>query len=415
MGFLYLFNYQVVITQMRVCLFICCLSGFWSACQTPTSTFPKSKPISVTLAHERANRLGKGMNYSRFSWYWSAPSYRSDFTSTKRHQEMASRFRLLKKLGFSSVRVAVDFNKWRSELMPNHPFWQGVDAAVQAAKAAQLILVLDYHYGKLDSLNYVVQEAKLIRDWQQIAKRYARTATDSVYFELFNEPEQISNTLWRNTTIKLIREIRKISGNEKRTLVVGGNRFNALGDATQKTGLLGFEPFSEENIIYTFHFYEPWHFTHQAIPQANNAYHTKGVPYPCASEMPKPASTEPKYAQMRWKNYCSGKKNGEKAYIWQRFGVAHRWAKKHNVPVWIGEWGVYRGYVDAKSLAQYTSTLVRAARYFDMNWAYWDMECVLSPFDPVRRVQEICEVWQTPMRRYTTSGFNPDMKKWLDL
>ena len=390
-----------------------CLSLLLFSCKeqnVPIKPLPAS-----TMAHLRAKNLGKGMNYSRLAWYWSAPSYPSDFTNEKRHQEMQERFILLKRLGFSSVRVAVDFNKWKTELHPQQPFWQGVDAVVKAAKKAKLILVLDYHYGKLSTLAYQTEEAKLLRDWRSIATRYAKSAPDSLYFELFNEPTAISNRVWKQTANKLIHTIRQIGGNENRTLILGGNHFNALGEAHKQTGLLGFQPFKEENIIYTFHFYEPWHFTHQAVPQANNAYKTKGVPYPCSAQMPQPVATEPKYAQMRWKAYCSGKKNGEKDYIWKRFAEAHLWAKKHNVPVWLGEWGVYRGYADEKSLENYVTTMVKAAQYYHLNWAYWDMECVLSPFDPVRKVQEICEVWQQPMRQYNESGFNPQMKKWLRL
>jgi endoglucanase len=393
-----------------------------AACQKPVN--PSSSDVnpiveaSKSLVQMRFERLGKGMNYSRYAWYWSRPSFRPDFVSPTRFAEVRSRFQLLKELGFSSVRVPIDFYKWKPAMSPAHPFWAGVDNTLNAAKKAKLVYVLDYQYGVLTSKNLRQDTDLCVRHWKMIAQRYASTNPDSVFFDLFNEPEnQISTADWHKAASEIVQAIRETGGNNAtRPIIIGGTNWNDLGDPTWDSGLLTMPALADSNIIYTFHFYDPKHFTHQGVPQANNVFRTLNVPFPCdPAKMPQRSPSEPEGTSWYWQNYCGGLKMGFEAFVQQRFKLAHDWGVKYHAPVWIGEWGMYRGYATDEDTSRYLNLVVKSAQEYGLLWSYWDMECVLSPFDPVRKQQEICEVWQRPMRIYTREGMNPIMCKTMGL
>lgn len=387
-----------------MCLFL--LIG----CEKTPQVIPEKKPTAEqSLLQKRYAKLGKGMNYSRYAWYWSRPSFRSDFVNQTRFAEVRNRFQLLQSLGFASVRVPIDFYKWKPAASPNHPFWAGVDNTVQAARSAKLVYVLDYQYGVLTSKNLQRDIALCVSHWKMIAERYKNTNPDSVFFEIFNEPEhEITTTDWHKAATEMVQAIRATGGNNAtRPIVVGGTNWNDLGDPTWDFGLLTMPPLADQNLIYTFHFYDPKHFTHQGVPQHNNYFRTLNVPYPCnPAKMPQRSVDEPEGTGWYWKNYCGEMKMGYEGYIRKQFQLAKSWSEKHNVPIWIGEWGLYRGYVINGDVRRYIRLVVKAAEENNLLWSYWDMECVLSPFDPVRKQQEICEVWQKPMRDYTKQGMN---------
>ena len=82
-------------------------------------------------------------------------------------------------------------------------------------------------------------------------------------------PPETWNALLRRT----VAELRELA--PARPLIVGGTRWNSCET------LKALPVFDDPNIIYTFHHYEPFEFTHQqGVLQAAPLYYNRAMPYP---------------------------------------------------------------------------------------------------------------------------------------
>src|SRR5438270_10884996 len=82
---------------------------------------------------------------------------------------------------------------------------------------------------------------------------------------------------WLGMQGKLITAIR--AGASRHTIIASGHRWSGLPE------LLFLIPYSDRNIIYNFHFYEPFAFTHQGATWAGpTVAFYKNVPYPSNPE-----------------------------------------------------------------------------------------------------------------------------------
>ena len=95
-----------------------------------------------------------------------------------------------------------------------------------------------------------------------------------VVFELLNEVVNATPQEWNAVAQKAISAIR--AKNAERLIIVGGVEWN------NPPALPYVKIYDDENIIYTFHCYEPHEFTHQqGVLKAPQIYYNRKMPYPC--------------------------------------------------------------------------------------------------------------------------------------
>ncbi|MEJ5225094.1 MAG: cellulase family glycosylhydrolase [Anaerolineales bacterium] len=87
-----------------------------------------------------------------------------------------------------------------------------------------------------------------------IVRRY-HTAGVPIIFELLNEVVLPESAPWNALAHQTVAALRQISPNCK--IMIGGNHYNAPSELKNIARL------SDPNVLYTFHFYEPFLFTHQ--------------------------------------------------------------------------------------------------------------------------------------------------------
>jgi hypothetical protein len=94
---------------------------------------------------------------------------------------------------------------------------------------------------------------------------------------VINEPMVEDGYRWYGIQGKLIAAIRAAAPNH--TIIASGHRWSGLSE------MLFLEPYADANIIYNFHFYEPFAFTHQGATWAGpNLPFYKNVPYPSSPQ-----------------------------------------------------------------------------------------------------------------------------------
>lgn len=203
--------------------------------------------------------------------------------------------------------------------------------------------------------------------WRALAGHYANTDPERVFFEVLNEPEFTDTQLWDAVQTRAIAAIRLAAPHH--TIVATASHWSGLTD------LLTLAPVSDSNVIYTFHDYEPFAFTHQgATWTMTEVRPLRRVPYPSSPDAIAPnLSQEQQLIDQHWIN-SYGLDRWDAARIRSEVSFAGKWAALHHVPVYCGEFGVYQPYADPAMRAAWLRDTRTALEEQGIGWAVWDYQ-----------------------------------------
>jgi endoglucanase len=169
-------------------------------------------------------------------------------------------FKAIAKAGFNSVRIPVRWSTHTANRPPyaiDKNFMKRIKVVVGEARAAGLNVILNsHHFEEVHSDPSDANIARLARIWSQIAAAFANEPRDHLWFEIENEPhDKFNDTNLLKVLSPALAEIRKT--NPDRPVIIGGEFWSGINSlATLK---LPDDPY----IIPTFHYYDPFFFTHQ--------------------------------------------------------------------------------------------------------------------------------------------------------
>lgn len=353
-------------TGKRLGLVLCSISislgSFAAACgQGPGA------PKVDAVAFRRAEHLRHGINAS--IWFAQSPK---DYTVERlRSFTTEDDIRLMRRMGFDHVRLSIDatpLTEWERSRDGTTPFMTELDGVVKDITAEGMAVIVDVHPEsdyKATLLRGNAGVQKFASLWRAVAKHYAETDPEVVFFEMMNEPEQDDAFRWQGIEATVAAEIRAVA--PRHTIIAAGAHYSGLED------LLVLQPLAMEDVIYTFHDYEPFAFTHQGATWTDPAVAPlRGVPYPSTPEnVARNEEQEPtlagryfveQYGQARW----------DAARVDASVGFAERWSKEFGVPVYCGEFGVHRPFAEAKSRARWIEDMRVAFERHHIGWAMWD-------------------------------------------
>jgi hypothetical protein len=198
-----------------------------------------------------------------------------------------------------------------------------------------------------------------------LAKRYAGRDPDRVMFEMLNEPVFPNDAeRWQKIQARWVQAMRQVVPNH--TLIVTGNEWGGI------SGLRKLNPLDDKNLVYSFHFYDPFQFTHQGATWAGPGLEElKGIPYPATPERCKDMLEKitDSSEKQRMRNFCLSYETASKTK--NRLAEAADWGKANNAPLWLGEFGVYCPNAPAADRAQWINDVRQAAEAFKIGWSLW--------------------------------------------
>jgi endoglucanase len=120
------------------------------------------------------------------------------------------------------------------------------------------------------------------------------------------------------------------------TIIVGGAGYNSY------SALANIPEYADTNLIYTFHFYDPYLFTHQGATWGTpNMGNLKGVPFPAGAhaipELPANLEGEPWIKRLK-RDYP---REGQPEALAAALNMASAFSNDRRAPVFCGEFGVY--------------------------------------------------------------------------
>jgi aryl-phospho-beta-D-glucosidase BglC (GH1 family) len=319
-------------------------------------------------AFARAAHLKRGINLSM--WYAQSSDYSATRLATYTTEDD---FKLVRSLGFDHVRLSIDPEPLIAEKQSGRlrtDAMQRLDRTVQQLTAEGLVVVLDIHPEESYKKELAEGEdgvARWLAFWTAFAHHYATTDPEHVYFEIFNEPNMRDAYRWSGIEARAVATIRAQA--PQHTIIATGAMWGAID------GLMTIEPFRDGNIIYTFHEYNPMWFTHQGATWGTQGWvWLHGIPYPSTPDsvdafLPQVPDERvrlevARYGLERWN---AERLNGEVAQ-------AAAWAARRGVPLWCGEFGVYRDFAPPAMRAQWLSDVRRALEANNIGWAMWDYQ-----------------------------------------
>jgi endoglucanase len=318
------------------------------------AAYADDKPTDIHAANKK---LGRGINLGN-----ALEAPKEGEWGVKLKPEY---FQAIKKAGFDTVRLPVKWSAHAQKDAPytiDAPFAERVDWAIDQALANQLNIIVNvHHYGEMDA-DPDAHLSRLLGLWEQIAPRY-KDKPASVYFEFLNEPhDKLTEVKWNAAIPQLLAVIRKT--NPTRPVIVGPGQWNSIR-ALDKLEL----PSDDHNLILTIHYYDPFQFTHQ------KAHWVKGAD--------------------KWPAKTWTATDDEQAAVRKSFNQAAAWAKAHDRPVFLGEFGAYSG-ADMDSRARWTHFIVQEALNRGFSFTYWEFCSGFGAYDPQT------DAWREPLKAALT-------------
>jgi endoglucanase len=333
-----------------------------------------------SVAKARAQKMGKGMNISYLDNYWGGTKAKH-FGDAFRYSEVAKKqpaFAEIYRRGFRNVRIPICFSAFMTLDKPyTWDFPQQLvlaDSMVAWATRAGLVAVIDNHHPEFDGSfgTKPVETERLVWLWTQVANRYKNTNPEQVVFEIRNEPHGITPGDWRSQAEVLVRTIRAIA--PQHTIMVGAEEWNGL-DALSK-----FQPLDDANVLYTFHFYDPFIFTHQGASWTGAGFpELSGVGFPSGTLPPGvPQTALGTWVESAIRNYP---KEGTFQHIDNRLRSISDWAKARNLPIYCGEFGSYNLRATSTSRCNHAAAVIMALGKYQIPFAWWEYDQGFSMFD----------------------------------
>lgn len=346
--------------------------------EIPPLTTTVDLTVNTELNRRSMRYLTKGLNFT--NWLeqekFTGSNWKFDESDIQRHSSQ----------GFLGLRLPIDLDLYVVDrdlvVAGTMPFavdpqlWVVLDSFYVWTERHNMSLTIDYHQydGSFTGTTavhpgYRSMTANL---WKTVAEHFKNTTREDLFFELSNEPDlnaggdNISATAWRELAQQMIDSIRTQLATIP--IIYGAVDYYSIDKLIQET------PFADTNIIYVFHFYDPFIFTHQGAAWAEMGS-THSVPFPYTTEE---WSTEfrdfgvldgtPSWIKSAFRRYH---REGNKNFLKNRIIRVKQWAHQHQVPLICNEWGAYQRNAKIEHINNFNRTMGEIFEELDIAWQVW--------------------------------------------
>ena len=273
------------------------------------------------------------------------------------------------RLAFDQIVLQAENGAFREEIFAL------IDRFIGDCEKCGLNVVLNLHkavgnYCDIAESRTLLEDEELQKNfvafWAEIEKRYANKP--NVAFEILNEVRDVPCERWNELASRTVAALRTL--NAERKIILGSTCWNSGAK------LKDLKIFDDENVIYTFHFYDPFEFTHQrGVLQAAPCYYNREMPYPCEIE---------RYRDYRRtvngeKNAYAGFEKMDERYLRAALAPAIEFKKAHPDKIlWCGEFGTIR-HAKTKWRESWLSDVVKILQENEIPYCVWNY--LSTPYD----------------------------------
>jgi len=275
----------------------------------------------------------------------------------------------IKSLGCDVIRLPINLH-FMTDGAPAYTvdplFFCFLDQIVDWCEELELHLILDNHTFDVDASTSDDVGEVLVPIWTQMAEHY-KDRSAYLYYEVLNEPHGIEDATWVKIQEKVIAAIRAVDPTQ--TIVVTGAGWGSYNNLryvpVYRTG---------GNLIYSFHFYDPFMFTHQGASWTDPSMEPlAGVPFPYGAG-PMPACPDELKGTWIESGLASYPSSGTVARVKELIDIAVAFRDQKKVPIFCGELGVYRKNSDQDQRVYWYQVVREYLEEKGIAWTIWDYQ-----------------------------------------
>ena len=310
----------------------------WLAVLTVVLASSYVKAGAADCPRNRALGLDVGINILGYSKYWTGgrdSSFRLDHLRT------------IREAGFDFVRVNATFLSDDVDAdVATHRLILNLERVLAAASDVNLAVVVNAHDSRVCVANLEMCRSRLLHTWLKIAEHF-RGRFDRALFEPLNEPHgALDGPVWNEWLEDLLPQIQNTD--PARWIIVDTSKWGTMAglDALKL-------PAQRGRVAVSVHYYEPHEFTHQGTPWSHPSIrNTSGL----------------------------GLKDGFEDTLAADFDRLVEWGRRNDVPLFLGEFGVY-DTVPIALRASYISSVSNAASSRCIARSLWQFGRDFRAFD----------------------------------
>ncbi len=303
--------------------------------------------------------FSKGVNLT--GWYQAGSARKVHYKKYSKQD-----FINIQSLGFDVIRLPINLH-YMTDGAPDYIlddiFIENLLEVADWAEELQIHLILDNHTFSPSEDTDPGVGTILNKVWEQMAAEFA-DRSEYIYYEVLNEPHGIADELWNNIQQSVIETIREHDNTHY--IVVGPAGWNSYNN------LAAMPAYDDDKLIYTFHFYDPFLFTHQGAswntPSMVDIEHIP-FPYDEATMPSMPPLFEGTWVEGLYANYPT---DGTASRVRELIDIAVQFRDQRQVPIFCGEFGVYQLTSDETDRVRWYDTVAHYLDAMDLAWTMWD-------------------------------------------
>lgn len=267
---------------------------------------------------------------------------------------------LLASLGYDHLRIPIDEEQMFLENgEKDAEAFALLHQGLEWCRKHQLRAIVDLHILRTHYFDSKVKplftdpeaQEKFYACWEKLSGELNKYPNEWVAYELMNEPVADDSETWNKIVRRAVATLRKLE--PERKILIGSNRWQNY--STVKDLWI---PENDPNIIITFHYYEPFLLTHHRAPWHEIRDYTGPVHYPGKTILDEELDALPETQRQKY-GIQWNRRVFNADVIEGHFKQVLDVAKKHNLPVYCGEFGCcqtspapdkYRWYRDVTML-----------------------------------------------------------------
>ena len=277
----------------------------------------------------------------------------------------------IKAMGFDHIRLGFDQivleeapGKYRERT------FKKIDDFIGWCEKHNLNMVLNLHKAvgnycdiqeKVELLDDKGLQDRFVALWLEFERRYHDKP--GLAFELLNEVRNVDPEKWNRLADRTLKAIRE--QNPNRWVVIGSTCWNSPGTLDK------LKIWDDDKVVYTFHMYAPFEFTHQrGVLQAGPLYYNRTLEYPT-----KDVERYRGYHRLHGNaggGYGPEVKEINKQILRNNMHGAHMFTKNYPDKIlWNGEFGTIRHAPPASRVA-YMHDVVVTCKEWGIPWCVWN-------------------------------------------
>lgn len=278
-----------------------------------------------------------------------------------------------KSLGLTYTRLPVVLSKFLNHSNPSvlkKDSLAALDAIIQMHVKTGLGIILSPFNHPLELHTDPAVLARYIAFFKAFATHLRNTSPEKVFLEVMNEPLADTPEIWNKIQPKLIAAIR--SGAPNHTIIASSNMKINANEWSNVRAMPKTQVVKDKNVVYNFHLYDPFVFTHQGASWGWRAsQYMKNIPYPSTPQLVAPLLAQIQDSEAKSAVERYGQEKWNKAKFLRELAPIAAWAKTNGVTVTCNEFGAIPWVAPRDSMLRYLKDVREVLESYGIPWGHW--------------------------------------------